>query len=470
MSKVTDVLGQKSTILLFAYSPTGLGHLRVTDALYEGLPKSITPLLLTSQGHTVTFLHRITSVHPLLRAVFEWTQRGWAEDVFAYLYRTYLEKNTKLLYEQLITIVDQRIESPAVIVIISTHFGLNHQLGALKKKIEEEKHAKVILIVQVTDDSPQHIWYAPHADMIIVPSHTTKNKLLKYAKVASLPTTRIEVLPYPISPYLTKVLTKNQYKNRLEQLSYESEDSINFCVPISGAAVGMKYFTSLIDRLRYNSQRFNFEVVVKFSPNTHKFIDQMLDRPYVNLHASGVDKEVVNKYEKLYQDKVIALEVTKPSEQAFKTLCDPNLVGGAILLLSKPVGRQEYDNLHFLQRHALIPDESTNTYLHNLAKKNEDIPEEKKAEILKNASTWRGMRIPQNAKSAADFVWWCMRQNIFPAMVGCRLTRRDDRHAIELSGIHGVKRFWEKIADFVEDTSNPSNAESDSKLPSNNKK
>lgn len=72
----------------------------------------------------------------------------------------------------------------------------------------------------------------------------------------------------------------------------------------------MRYFTQLIDRLRLNSQRFNFDVVVKFSPNTHKFIDQMLDRPYVNLHASGVDKEVVNKYEHLYQDKVIALNVT----------------------------------------------------------------------------------------------------------------------------------------------------------------
>jgi len=469
MSRVTEVLGKKSTILLFAYSPTGLGHLRVTDALYEGLPKSITPLLLTSQGQTVTFLHRITSVHPIFRAIFEWTQRGWAEDIFAYLYRTYLEKNTKLLYEQLITIVDQRIESPAVIVIVSTHFGLNHQLASLKSKIEEEKHAKVILIVQVTDDSPQHIWYAPNADMIVVPSHSTKEELLKYAQTAKLKQTRIEVLPYPISPFLTKVLSKSEYKNRLDQLSYESDEPINFCVPISGAAVGMNHFTRLIDRLRLNSQRFNFEVVVKFSPNTHHFIDQMLDRPYVNLHASGVDKEVVNKYEKLYQEKTIALEITKPSEQAFKALCDPNLVGGSILLLSSPVGRQEYDNLNFLERHNLIPEKGMSKYLHKLALKNKDIPEEEIAKLLSSASTWRGLRLPQNSKAAADFIWWCMRQNIFPAMLGCRLTRRDDRHSIELSGIHGVQRFWEKIAEFVADTSNTQVAP-EKKLFAGNKK
>src|SRR5690606_35313791 len=153
--------------------------------------------------------------------------------------------------------------------IVSTHFGLNHQLASLKSKIEEEKHAKVILIVQVTDDSPQHIWYAPNADMIVAPSHSTREELLQYAKTTGLRETRIEVLPYPISPFLTKVLSKTEYKNRLDQLSYESDEPINFCVPISGAAVGMNYFTSLIDRLRLNSQRFNFEVVVKFSPNTH---------------------------------------------------------------------------------------------------------------------------------------------------------------------------------------------------------
>ena len=461
----TDILRKKSTILLFAYSPTGLGHLRVTDALYEGLPENVAPLLLISQGKTVTFLHRITSVHPIFRAIFEWTQRGWAEDIFAHFYRTSMEKNTKLLYEQLITIIDQRIESPELIIIVSTHFGLNHQLSSIKSKIEDEKHARVVLVAQVTDDSPQHIWYAQNADLIMVPSHTTKEKLEEYAEKAKLKKTNIEVLPYPISPFLTKVLTKKEYQNRLDQLTFNSQEPINFCVPISGAAVGMDYFTKLIDRLRLSSQRFNFDVVVKFSPNTHMFIDQMLSRPYVNMLASGIDKEVVNKYEQLYQEKIISLEVTKPSEQAFKALCDPNLVGGSILLFAEPVGRQEYDNLYFLERHDLIANSQITEKLQRLAREKKDIPEEEHAKILNKISTWRGIRLPKDPVEAADFVWWCFKQDIFPAMLGCRMTRRDDRHRVELAGIHGVQRFWETVENFVSGA--PTQELTSSSLPSN---
>lgn len=60
-------LSKKSTLVILAYSPTGLGHLRVTNALYEGLPKDISPILLGAQDKTTGNLHRFVSAHPFLK-------------------------------------------------------------------------------------------------------------------------------------------------------------------------------------------------------------------------------------------------------------------------------------------------------------------------------------------------------------------------------------------------------------------
>jgi hypothetical protein len=51
---------------------------------------------------------------------------------------------------------------------------------------------------------------------------------------------------------------------------------------------------------------------------------------------------------------VISFEITKPSEQCFKALLPVSSAGGVTLLLSDPVGRQEYDNLAFLKRYGYM--------------------------------------------------------------------------------------------------------------------
>lgn len=67
MDKSLEPLKDKSLLIIFAYAPAGLGHLRVTDALYQGLPKDInTPLILGSQDETITYLHRLMSLNPLI--------------------------------------------------------------------------------------------------------------------------------------------------------------------------------------------------------------------------------------------------------------------------------------------------------------------------------------------------------------------------------------------------------------------
>ncbi|MDP4011012.1 MAG: hypothetical protein Q8P72_02170, partial [Candidatus Roizmanbacteria bacterium] len=82
-------LSKKSFLLVFAYAPAGLGHLRVTDALYRGLPPEVSPILLGSQDTTITAMHRMMSVHTITRAFFEWVEQGSAEEFTTPLYRWY---------------------------------------------------------------------------------------------------------------------------------------------------------------------------------------------------------------------------------------------------------------------------------------------------------------------------------------------------------------------------------------------
>ena len=98
MGKMTANLASKVLVLVFAMARAGLGHLRVTDALYHGLPKGATGIMLGAQDETIILLHRLSSVSPAGRAVQEFFQSGWAEDIFTTLYRESLRKNTERLY------------------------------------------------------------------------------------------------------------------------------------------------------------------------------------------------------------------------------------------------------------------------------------------------------------------------------------------------------------------------------------
>src|SRR5574338_624688 len=110
MDTVQSPLNNSSILIRFAYAPTGLGHLRVTDALFHGLPPYTSPLLLGAQDKSLTYLHRLASTHPLIRLFYNTIGEGLTQDITTFLYKKILLSNTELLYQQLITILDQRIE------------------------------------------------------------------------------------------------------------------------------------------------------------------------------------------------------------------------------------------------------------------------------------------------------------------------------------------------------------------------
>lgn len=440
MDKPNSPLNNKSLLIIFAYAPAGLGHLRVTDALYHGLLKDVsTPLLLGSQDTTITYLHRLMSLNPIIRPISEWVEKGTAEDATTSIYRYLLRSKTEVLYNQMLTIISERYTPPSKLLVVATHFGLAHQLSAIKQKLEKENNIEMKLVVQVTDDSPHHIWYVPGADLIVVPSERTRDNLMKYGRElkSEVP---IVVNAYPISPNLNRPLSREKLADKYDQVDPGKINPTQVIIPVSGAAVGTQYFTKLISHLHQKSDRFVFHVVTKDAPFTRNFILQITDLPYVHLYTGAADRKVIENYEFVYQQNVIALEITKPSEQSFKALMDCTKQSASILLFTEPVGRQEWDNLDFLRRHHLIPTrlEQTALWRHN-----------SKDKFLKKALKWRGICLPEDPTQAAEFIDWCQKTGLFASMMKCEIRpHNEDEYKHELNP-DGVKIFWEIVADLL---------------------
>lgn len=444
------IFQDRSIVVYLSYAPAGFGHLRVADALYHGLPNYVTPILLGTSDTSVTFLHRLTSVHPILRAVFVWGQSGIRERLFTVFYRRYLHKTAHNIKHQLIETIQQRIDPVSTIVIVATHFGIAHQVSFIKKELEKTLNVKIILAVVVTDDSPQLIWYVHHADLIFVPSDKTAEVFGKYdtRKIEMKP--KIKVIPYPISPTLGQVLSGVEFENRKNQVDPEKERDTNMIIPLSGAAVGTKDVETIIAELKRLNKRFTFGVVVKDAPYTKMFISRLeKHNTYVKIYKSKDDKAIVDMYERVYMRNTISLEITKPSEQAFKALYYPKQRGGSVLLFASPVGRQEFDNLDFLQRHKLLPTNTEHKAIWELSRQKTFEKETMYTAVLNTCHNWRGLILPTDPIEATQFINFCMEHKIFYRMMNHEKPRQTPPHNDHEISSDGVAELWKTVENFV---------------------
>lgn len=438
-------LTSKDTLIVLTFAKAGLGHLRVSDALMEGLPSEANSVLFSTRASATTFLHRLTSTSPILRALGEAAQYGLFEDIFTSVYTSALSRGAKNLLAQLDSILASTTgDSQGVfeakhskkVVFVSTHFGLAHQIAELKKEVSARTEAEVRLAVIVTDDSPQHPWLVPGADLIIVPSQLTKDRLLAYARskrLSKMP--NIEVASYPVSPKLGQKLTQKKLAYRQNQANPESRSRIKVSLPVSGAAVGLKFYTNIASRLNELNPRFGFFIVSKTTPHTKPFLDKMRKTPYARVFEYEHDRLVVSNYNKVILRNTVSYEVTKPSEQAFKALYSPRERGGVVLLFAKPVGRQEYDNLWYLARKGLIPSKHDQEKLWEASVGGQEVS----SELLKKAKSWRGIRLMQGSAKSATLINWCLSQGIFKNMM------KYDKPP-ESSG---VEKVWELVDGII---------------------
>lgn len=185
--------------VLLTYALAGLGHLRVTDALKHGIEDDTPTYLYASPEQSLTAIHRLTSIHPVMRAIAEWVQ--WspgAEDIFTHFFVGALTSVSGSVYQDILTFLNTNHVQEKTLIVVATHFGLAHQIAAVKQRFLKNGF-RIFLVVQVTDDSPQHIWYVPNADLIVVPSLRTKDLLLSFAKAHRMREVDTAVCPYPVS-------------------------------------------------------------------------------------------------------------------------------------------------------------------------------------------------------------------------------------------------------------------------------
>src|SRR5512144_3045550 len=150
-STVTALTDRK-LLLVLTYAPAGLGHLRVTDALYHGLPETVNPVVLGSQDASIQSIHRLTSVNPIGKAVFDWLQGGPYSELSNRLLRASVRGDHRDIYAQMSRLLIERLERPEKILVACTHFGLAHKLAAIKDELQRREHVRMVLAVCVTDD------------------------------------------------------------------------------------------------------------------------------------------------------------------------------------------------------------------------------------------------------------------------------------------------------------------------------
>lgn len=354
MPTFASPLTDPSVEIILAYASTGLGHLRVTNALFEAAPPGVYPHLLRTRDQTASTLHRVTSLSSYSRALLEWSQNGLPEELFTRSYRAMLRLSHREIEAELSTLIEQEFKVVKTVIIVATHFGLAHQIAGAKEELSKKLGVKIILVVVVTDDSPQKLWYVSGANLLVVPSLETKKSLRAYAERNHFENIPVAVLPYPLSPSLFTPLKKNQLKSRRDQFDPASTERIQVSVPISGAAVNLDYLEELMSSLYRKNPRFYFYVISRKNMYTESFLRKIGRRQYVSLITSTHDREIVKYYNDLLASTPISFEITKPSEQTFKVLIPTQLAGGMTLLLSQAVGRQEHDNVSFLKRNEYL--------------------------------------------------------------------------------------------------------------------
>lgn len=434
-------------LVVFTYAPAGLGHIRVADALISGLPKDVPYVEFAPADKTTEPTHRFTSLNVPARHVMEFFQRGVAEVLFTKLYTGYLKSHPDGLVQQFVDLIKSQNERPDKIVIVATHFGLAYQLGAIKSQLEKALKANIIMVVQITDDSPQIVWYVDSADLIIAPSHKTKAVLETFATRNNLRKVPIEVAPYPVDLGLAQKLPTEKVIIRKNQYDPTKMTPINIAIPVSGAAVGMEFFLHLMAHLHRKSNRFVFHVICRRAPFTQNFLSKVAKREYVKLYVSSDYKTVVDMYQRVYQEHVIAAEVTKPSEQAFKALLQNDSVGGSFLLLAQPVGRQEHDNIDFLSRHGFLANSNLSKNLSVNTPKSARLSKETKGPYFKDSSqatNTRGYILPMGSKASADLIW-----DLFTSKKALTaFTNFVPQKSNDELGDDGVARFWETVRKF----------------------
>jgi hypothetical protein len=422
-------------LVVLATAPAGLGHLRVMEALKQGLSDKTRLATIGVKDESIQWIHRLTSRNRQLKRVMEFTQEnGIAEKVFSKYYRSHLRKHTLAAEKEFADTVTKTWPQPEVVVVIATHFGLAHQLAAAREALVKKLGVKLVVAVVVTDDSPQRMWAVDGVDVIFVPSNTTREAIVHHLMVNGGLMPQLVTIPYPISLWMGAHLSAEAFELRKKQVR---GDKLHVMLPISGAAVQLDFFKDFIGSV--TADGVSVSVVSRDSHYTKDFLDWCRQAEGVDVIAHREDLDVVKAYDKEYELRVIGAEVTKPSEQAFKALYTPKQRGGVPLLFTEPVGRQEKDNLAFLRRHKLMPSLDDQAKIDAWCLTGNRLPIEDG--LLDRAHHWRGVMLPKEGSWAGIALQRLISGGILSAMVDFEGFLEGHQEITS----DGVDEIWEQL-------------------------
>jgi hypothetical protein len=432
-------LTDPETLIIFTTSPTGLGHIRVMNALAEGLTPGTDNVIMGLTNINANKIHALGSRIPFFLNITEFVQNNrFPESVITGIYANYFSSLTKSLKQEL---DKTRGDFPKkkIFVIVSTHFSLAYPVCAIKKSFFESTGIHIFNALIVTDDSPQQVWAVDKSDIIFVPSDYTALKLKSF--LPSDTKTIVETISFPVSPRLSAKLPVHELELIEDQLDPKSGRNLHIVVPVSGAAVQLTLLQKTIEILARD--KFIFTVIGQNSSFTNAFFDKLKNIPRVQLSAGESARQTVNFYaSSFFQSNRPAVEITKPSEQAFKAILRPNERGGVILLLTSPIGRQERDNMNFLIRHALMPSPEEQAVLEEYLI-NENITEDAKSNLFYRASHWRALKLPEDPEKAAKFIKRAKDKGILYTMLSYVSEDKRDLRS------DGVAQVWNRIENML---------------------
>jgi hypothetical protein len=446
-------------LYIFTTAPTGLGHLRVMDAIIHGIAPGSDWTELGLENFRANKIHALGSRIPTLAFLTWFIQHNpTLESIYTKIYTSYLGSRKR----ELLPIFDQlakKYPRHKEWCIICTHFALSYTAISAKKSLEKKYNKKITVNVVVTDDSPQRVWAVEGADAIFVPSEKTRQVLSTYLKDPSV----IHTIGFPVSPRFSQKLGSQEFAFIENQLNPRNNEMVHIQIPISGAAVQLPFFEALVNALR--AERYVFTIVAQQGIYTLAFLANISKNPHVQTSIGATARQTVDYYESMFfQLNKPSIEITKPSEQIFKALIAPTCRGGVILLLTPPVGRQEEDNLDFLARHNLMPTKQDyQTLLHHLTGKGV-FPIDDLASWQYKASHWRAIPLPPNPIQAALFIKNLKASGLFYAMLSYAAENQEELRQ------DGVAQFWEIVTSKIQygqssqspaDGSNPSTPSED---------
>ena len=428
-----------NTLVVFTSSPTGLGHIRVMNALIGGLPPGSTYKIVGVKDVNAAKIHALGSRIKILEKLTEFVQYNpTLESIVTKIYQIFFSSRTKKLTEELVKI---REEYPDIDnwIVVSTHFALAYPVVTIKKTFKKRFGINIYNILTVTDDSPQRIWAANGTNIIFTPSNLTEQAIRDFLPKDTQ--TSVETVSFPVSPRLTQTLSDEELTFVENQLDPAMNIPLHLSIPVSGAAVQLDFLESLIKEL--TKGQFVCTVIGQITPFTTTFFEHLKNIPRAQISAGNSANMTVKLYESaFYQKSRPAVEVTKPSEQTFKAILKPSERGGVIMLLTDPVGRQEHDNFHFLLRHLLVPDRDEELILDRYLLKGIATTEEKNMLHYK-ASHWRALKLPSDPMLASTFIKRAKQEGILHTMLAyVPETKRD------LTS-DGVAQIWSATIEMV---------------------